>query len=243
MALHSRKVEAEKDAFVSELLANIPDTEALLAGGAMAQRARRLHERFIPVHILSHYRPRPGPLKTDYPEMILSHSIECECLFVLGFYNAGMILIRAAVESAIRLVYYETHPIEWRLHQAGSHNLHGNQYREFLYSFPGLGELPFHDKASLEVLWAALCQFVHSDLRAVSQLGAVGDIKSVLGFKEPKFVQLLDRLRDAVKVVVACCLSVDPNWLSGVEKVYFDAVLDIFSVSERREVKERLHIT
>ncbi len=242
-ALHSNKIRDEKDAFVDELFTRLPSAARLLKSGALSAKAGRLHERFLPIHILSHYKPDRIRLDTNYFDMVVSHSIECECLFILGFYNAGMVLLRAGLEAAIKLVYYENHPIEWRLHQAGAHNLHGNQYREFLYSVPDLGDLPFVAKDILETLWTELCKFVHCDLHTVSQLSVVGDLKSVLEFEEARFAELLHRLREAGKVIVGCCFSVDPKWLVGVEKAYFDAVLDVYTAAERQAAKDRLRIS
>lgn len=242
-ALHSKKVAAEKDAFLGELLAGLPNSTRLEGNGDLAAKARRLHERFIAVHLLQHYRPAHGPLRTNYFEMIASHTIECECLFVMGFYNSGMILLRSSLESAIKLAYYENHPIEWQLHKSGKHDLHAAEYREFLYSVPGLGDLPFHAKASVERLWSELCKFVHCDLRTISQISIVADIKSALELGEQKFAKLLLRVGDVSKVIVACCLSVDPTWLMGAEKLYFDAVLDVFTAHERKAVKDRLRIS
>jgi hypothetical protein len=241
-ALHSKKVADEKDAFFGELLASLPKSKRLKNGGDLAARARRLHERFIAVHILSHYKPHDGPLITDYFEMVASLLIECECLLALGFYNSGMMVLRASVEASIKLLYYETHPIEWQLHQAGKFDLHGNEYREFLYSVPAFSGLPFFAKNSFEPLWTGLCKFVHGDLKAIAQVGVVGDIKTVLGLAEPKFVEFLSRLREANKVIIACCFAVDPKWLLNVEKAYFDAVLEVYTTAERSAVKDKLRI-
>lgn len=242
MALHSNKIAAEKDAFFSELFSSLPRKSRIIDGD-LAARARRLHERFLAIHILSHYRPKIADrLRTDYFELIVSHSIECESLLALGLVNPGMIMLRSALESSLKMLYYECHPVEWQLHQAGSHRLHGIEYREFLYSYPGVGQLPFHAKVVLEKLWIELCKFAHSDLRAISQVSVVSDIKTVLGHSEKQFGAVLDRIKEVTKVIIACCLAVDRDWLVGVEKAYFDAVLDIYTVGERTVVKERLRV-
>jgi hypothetical protein len=174
--------------------------------------------------------------------MILSHLIECECLLILGFRNAGLTLLRSAVEAAFKLLYYETHPVEWQLHQKGSHDLRGLAYREFLYSFPGLGEVEFAAKAETELLWTDLCKFVHSDLRAVSQVSVVADIQTALGLPGNEQAALLGRIQAANKLIIACCFAVDPAWLKGVEKAYFDAVFDTYTTAERAAVKEALRV-
>ena len=241
-ALHSNKLVAEKDAFLGELLAGLPKADRLLAGGDLSLKARRLHERYLPLHILSHYRPASSPLRTDYFEAVVSHWIESECVFALGFRNAGMTSLRSALEAAIKLVYYEQHPVEWQLHQLGKHDLHGKEFREFLYRVPRLADLPFISSSKVEPLWIGLCKFVHTDLRTVSTVSVVGDIKSVIGLAEAKFAETADYVHKTCKVIVSCVLSIDPNWLLGVEKAYFDAVFDTYPVFERSRVKEKLRI-
>jgi len=70
----------------------------------------------------------------------------------------------------------------------------------------------------------------------------VGDIKSALALAEPKLAELLTRIREVVKIVVACCFYVDPNWLLNVEKAYFDAVFDIYTIAERNAAKQGLRV-
>ena len=241
-ALHTSKISAEKDAFIGELRASLPNFARLLSGGDLASKARRLHEKFIPLHILNHYKPDPSPLKTEYFELVVTHSIESEALFALGFRNAGMMALRAAIEAAFKFIYYENHPVEWQLHQSGAHDLHGIEFREFLYNFPVLGGLPFNQKRGLEELWTQLCSFVHCDLRSVSKVGVVADFKTILRLPEQQLSQILDRIHVVEKTVVSCCFAVDPKWLLNVEKAYFDVVFDIYTAAERKVIKEGLRI-
>lgn len=240
--LHSRKIADEKNAFLGELLAGIPKIGEV-ESGSLATNARRLHEKYLPLHILAHYKPSESPLQTDYFDVVMSHWIESECLFVVGFKNAGMMSLRATLEAAIKLVYYENHPIEWVLHRDGKHDLHGNEFREFFYRVPHLHELRFNSRDSVEALWKTLCKFVHCDLRTITKIGILADIASVLSLPEAQFATLLEHIQDVLHIVISCCLSKDPKWLVGVEKAYFDAVLALYSVQDREAVKTKLRIS
>lgn len=241
-SLHTQKIADEKDAFLTELLAGLPKESALVGNGAQSVRARRLHEKYLALHILAHYKPAASPLETNYFDAIVSHWIESECLFLLGFRNAGMTALRATLESAIKLVYYENHPVEWTLHAGGSHNLHSVEYRDFLVSVPNLGGLAFNSKASLDLLWKELCRFVHTDLRAITTIGVVSDIKSITELPEHEFSRITTHVHNVAKTVASCCLSVDPKWLLNVEKAYFDAVFELYTTQERAAVKSGLRI-
>jgi|GEM_PF-6842556 len=118
----------------------------------------------------------------------------------------------------------------------------GSAFRDFFYNVPDLRELSFTLKASVEPLWGQLCKFVHSDLRSIDTFSIVADIKSVLRFSDRPFAAVSDHIQSVAKIAIACCLFLDPKWLLNVEKVYFDAVFDAYSLSERTEVKTSLRV-
>lgn len=238
-ALHSKKVDAEKNAFIAELYNSLPSPE-LLMSGKLGARARALHEALLPAYILKHYVPRQ--FQSNYLEVLFTNLIEAESLLILGFQNAGLSTLRSGLESSLKFLYYEHHPIELELHVAGEHGLTSTDYRDFLYSFPRLKSLEPVKKEHLEALWTALCQYVHCDLRALNKMSVVSDLRSALSDSERKFQQTLDLLRRSASVVVAVLLAIEPRWLESAEAAYFDAVLEAFSPQQRKEVLSTLRI-
>ncbi len=240
--LHSEKIATEKNAFLSELYTKLPKLDDLTRGD-LASKARRVHERFLPLHIVKHYTSDTKEFRSPYFGVLMSHLIESECLLILGFRTSGVGILRAALEAALKFLYYETHPIEARLHAAGTHDLSNTSFREFAYIVPGLNSLSFMSRDELEKLWTDLCQFVHSDLKAISVMSVVADISTVLNEPEKVFVNTLQLIQGVIKVALAICLTVDPAWLQNVEKVYFDAILEAFTNEERKNIKDALRIT
>lgn len=142
----------------------------------------------------------------------------------------------------MKFLYYETHPIEAALELKGQHDMTNKELREFVYVMPGLSDLPFIAKDKTERMWRDLCRYVHSDLRTIATISVVDDINSALSMKERHFKNLLDDVTKAMRVVVSCLFAAYKAWLGGVEKAYFDAVLELYQPSDRATVKEKLGI-
>ena len=238
-SLHSAKVTAEKNAFVETLFDSLPEKDTVLAG-SLHVKARRLHGGCLPAYIMKHYAPAEH--QSTYLDAIFTNLIEGECLFVLGFQNSGFMAIRGAFDATLRFLYYETHPIEKRLHIDGKHSLHNVEFREFLYSCPDLSNLTFLSKEKVENTWADLCRYVHSDLHVLKTMSMVSDLKTLLLEPDKAFATSLNLIKHVIKVIIAVLFAVDPNWAKTVEKVYFDAILEAFTVGERREIRDNLRI-
>jgi hypothetical protein len=58
----------------------------------------------------------------------------------------------------------------------------------------------------------------------------------------PPEIKLLDFLYGERGDFVAIFFRITPSWLKHVEKVYFDAVLEAYTPSERKECREVLRI-
>ncbi|MFL0473464.1 hypothetical protein ACH0CI_15860 [Priestia sp. 179-F W1.4 NHS] len=239
-ALHSQKIKDERNAFIEEMYNNLVNKELLISGD-LEVNSRRLHKTMLPVYIMKHYCE--SEFNSTYINYIMTNLIECEMLLILGFKNAGMTSLRAAMESSFKFLYYEFHPIENTLHNNNEHNLNGLQYREFLYSFPGLKEISFMQKDSVERTWSDLCKYVHSDIHSVETITYVSEISSVLELESSKFNTFLRNQKNILKIIISIFFAVDKNWVEKVEKTYFDAIFEIFEIDERNEVKQRLQIS
>ncbi len=239
-SLHSNKIRDEKEAFVKELYKGFPKIKDLIDGD-LDSKARRLHEVMLPVYIMRHYHK--GQLSTPYLDIIITNLIETECLLILGFKNSAISTLRLALESSLKFLYYEHHPIESILHvEMDKHLLNGKEYRDFLYVFPRLNEIRFLAKEILEKQWSELCGFVHGKITVLEEATVVSDITSVLKAGEDDFRDVLNLLRYVNKVIVTMFFTVDKRWAQEMEKSYFDAVFDIFEIEERQEVKEKLMV-
>jgi hypothetical protein len=240
--LHTKKVDAEKDAFVAELYHSLPAKADLISGDNKG-RIRQLHRAFLSVHIFKHYPAPENSLKSGYFDAVISHLIEAECLIILGFRTAAVTTLRSALEAGLKLLYYEFHPIENMLHQIdNSHTLTSRDYRDFLYMVPELKGLSFLSRSHLEELWNHLCKFVHGDLRSICLMSVVSDTSPATVCPEKEFQELLDLVRSVVKITVSILFRVNNAWLQQVEKVYFDAVLESYSPNERKEIRDALRI-
>lgn len=237
--LHSKKVTDEKNAFIEELFSNITHRERVIEGD-LHTRARILHETFLPVYIMKHYSA--GDFKSSYYNVVLTNLIESEALLILGFKNAGISSLRSAFESTCKFLYYEYHPIECKLHEEGSHTLSSVDYREFLYLFPELKDISFLARDKLEAIWSELCKYVHSDLRVVKTVSLVSDMSTFLALKEVEFQQFITLIRYTIKFILTIFFAIDPMWAKDIEKAYYDAILEAFTVEECAEIKSHLWI-
>jgi hypothetical protein len=102
--------------------------------------------------------------------------------------------------------------------------------------------LSFLKKEIVEELWSHLCKFVHGDLRAIALMTVVADILPLTKSTEKDFQEFLKVIKLMVKITVAIFFRIAPSWLRHVEKVYFDAVLEAYTPSERKECREVLRI-
>lgn len=239
-SLKSAKVKVEKDFYIEELMSTIPDKEDLLDGN-LNVKANRLHGLILPVYVTNYYKP--DNLKTPYFDVILTNFIEMESLFILGFKNSGYNSLRAIFESALKLLYYECHPIEFILHKdKKKHNLTVKEYREFMYSHPSLEKISFILRDKVEKLYSDLCEYVHCDLKVHNSLRVVSNITSILKYEESEFNKILASINQVLKLTVVICFAVNSKWLSEAPKSYFDAVLETFSNDERKEVRENIGI-
>lgn len=238
-ALHSKKVEAEKDAYLAELLASLPTMNDIK--DTLGAKANRLHSAFLPLYISRHYRPTTTSA-TQYHLAAFSHALEAESALILGLRNAGMAAMRSGVESALKFLYYELHPVEFELHGLGRHELTGFELRKFAYSIPRLANISFFSSDNVDRTWAHLCKFSHGALDAISVFSTASDIQSILKSKETEFREVLLSVKEAIKIILACFFAVNPKWLVAAEKAYFDAALEAFTNKERKEVKESLRI-
>ena len=239
--LHSAKLEQERNVFLAELAASLPVLTSLNGGGSDSRRARILHSTFLPIYILK--RHKPVDLKTKYAEILFTYAIEAECLLILGFKNAARTMLRGWLEAAIKFVYYEYHPIENIAHHDGEQaRIHGIEYREFIYMFPGLKDISFFARDTFERLWADLCKSVHVNLRCVEKLSIVADLESALNLPEPDFQMLLNLLKTLQKVIIALLFSVRNDWASQMEKALFETLFAEFTPEERNQTHTLLRI-
>ncbi|MED3447563.1 hypothetical protein P4483_27135 [Bacillus thuringiensis] len=237
--LHSNKVKDERDAFVEELYKNLTNKDSITSGDLEA-RSRRLHKIILPLYIMKHYSK--NKFISPYFNFIMTNVIEAEMLLMLGFKNAAMTSLRAAMESSFKFLYYEYHPIENLLHNESEFDLTGMSYREFLYSFPNLKNISFNSRDRIERIWSDLCKYVHSDINSVQAISYVSEISSALNLEEKEFNALLNNLRDIFKVIISIFFAIDKTWAQDIEKTYFDAIFEVYDFEERSEVKEKLQV-
>jgi hypothetical protein len=240
-ALHGNILTRERDAFLGELFGSLPALSSLQGDGPLAGRARRLHTVYLPLYLMKRYSP--GDLISEYRDPIFSHAIESEILFTLGMKNAASTLLRLMTEAAIKLLYYEYHPIENLVHHTeGGKGLEGKEYREFMYSFPGLSRIGFMQRGQFEKLWVQLCRYAHGDIRAIEKLSIVEDWSSLLKSPAKQFDETLRFIKEVNKSVITLLFAVRHNWAEHMEKVLFDAVFEDFSQAEKLEVKKALMV-
>jgi hypothetical protein len=236
--LHSKKLKNEKDAFIKELFENLPSIEDLTEK-TFDRKASSFHRIFLPVYILNHYSSKK--VKTKYFNISVSNLIEAELLFILGFRYPAFLTIRSALECAFKFLYYEFHPIESQFDEIAQHQLTIEDYRNFGYKFPKLGEISFFDKAIVERVWSELCQFVHSDLRIIKKMSVVADLETIFKKPEKKYQKVRSLVIGVVRILLL--LAVDPDWGVNIEKVYFEEIFHLFENAEIQEIKSVLQIS
>lgn len=182
-SLHTDKVKDEKNAVVQELYDTLISKDSLL-NGAFSSQALRIHKLYLSLHIMNHFKH--VELQSQYFNNLVSCIIESESLFLLGFKNSAMMVLRSALELSFKLLYFEYHPIELQRNECGNFDLHGIEYREFLYSFPLFSRQSILSKEQIEQLWRELCQYTHCDLKTVDQISVIAEIKPVFA-DEPSF--------------------------------------------------------
>ncbi|MGE6577405.1 hypothetical protein ACQKFM_21135 [Paenibacillus xylanexedens] len=239
LALHSSKINSEKNAFINELFSSLPAKQDII-DGPLSHNAKRLHESVISLLIMKHYCKRD--FLSNYFEAVMTNIIEAECLMLLGFRNSSYSLLRGAVEASFKLLYFEYHPIESRLHSEDKFDLTGKEYRNFFYIFPGLCDMEYLSRDKVEKFWGELCSYVHGDLRVLTPLNVVSDISTFLSDSGREFENTVNMLKAVSKLISSIFFAVEPAWLENVEKAYFDAVFDIYTPQERTKLKEKLRI-
>lgn len=239
-SLKAAKLKEEKDFYIEELISTIPNKEELV-NGSLSLNANRLHGSILPVYIMNYYKS--NALTTPYFDVILTNFIEMESLFILGYKNSGYNSLRAIFESTLKLLYYEFHPIELILHKDNKkHNLTVKEYREFLYVHPLLREISFVLRDKVEKMYSDLCEYVHCDLKVHNTLRVVSNISTILSYEESEFKKILNAIKQVLKLTVVICFAVNSKWLSETPKNYHDAVLEIFTNEERKEVRDNIRI-
>lgn len=238
-SLHTDKIRDEKNAFIEELYNTIPSKADLLSG-ENASQAVRLHKLYLTFYIMANFKN--VTLQSPYFNNLMSCIIESESLFFLGFKNSGMTLLRSAIESAFKLLYYEYHPIELIRNTNGDFDLRGLEYREFLYSFPAFSAQNVIKKDDVERVWSKLCEYTHSNVKTVDQISLVAEIKPIFE-TEQTFTQYLSQIKQVLRTIICILFLVSPNWLEHTEKSYFDYVFEIlFDATETSALKVNFRI-
>lgn len=238
-SLHTDKINDEKNAFVQELYETIV-SEHSLHNGDLKTRALSIHKIYMTFYIMSHFKPKE--LDSPYFNNLLSCVIESESLFFLGFKNSGMMLLRSALELSFKFLYFAYHPIEQIKNETGNFDLHGIEYREFLYTFPNFLLQTTLNKDLIEQLWSELCQYTHCDVKTVDEISLIADIKPIFE-NEHSFQEYLKKIKHVFRIIITILFMVKSNWLEGVEKSYFDYPFEIlFSAPEITDLKINLRI-
>lgn len=238
-SLHSQKIKDEKDAFVDELYKMLAK-KATLKDGIYDKNASLIHKYYLVIYIMNHYNKTT--FSTDYYNYMLTSLIESESLCLAGFNNASMMLLRSSMEMAIKFIYFETHPIEWELHQNNKFDLPGLEYRNFLYSVPKFSKLDFENKNSIETIWSELCKYSHYDLSIIQEISIITDIKPIFidVNSQQKYIA---KLKSVIRFMVIILFLVNPEWMQGVEKSYFDYIFEIlYKPEEIGKMKIELRI-
>lgn len=237
ISLHSDKIKDEKNAFVTELYKKITKVETLTSG-ELDRSATRVHKLYMAIYIMNYHKSEK--LKTTYFEHLLTGIIESEALIMAGFKNAAFMQLRCAMECAMKLLYFETHPIEWQLHQTNEFEKRGIEYREFFYSHPLKKKIDFILKEDVERNWSELCKYSHYDISVVKDISCIIEMDNVL---ENDLDKSLFKIKDTFRQMVCIFFIIDPSWLKELEKTYFDYVFEsLFTAKEREELIGKLQI-
>ncbi len=237
-SLHSNKIKDEKNAFVEELYKVFPEKDKLVSG-AWNSKATQIHKYYLALYIMNFQKPKS--LKTKYFNYLMTAAIESEALFLGGFKNAAFMQLRCAMEATFKLLYYETHPVEWELHKSKGFDLTGLEYREFLYMHPKFAHLNIL-KYDIERNWGELCQYSHYDISIVNDITCVIDIKNIMS-DNAGFEDSMKKIKSTIREMVFIFFMIDSRWLEGIEKAYFDYIFEIlYSKAERITLIDKLGI-
>jgi len=240
-AFHTTKVAKERDEFFGELYSCLPKLNEITGNGQFNAKARRFHKIFLPIYVMKRYCPTG--LQSQYSHAIFTYAIECEAIFALGMRNAAMATLRTYLESAFKLLYYEYHPVENIVHHlVGGRSLRGSEFREFLYSFPGLSDISMFKRECVESLWTELCKFAHGDVHSIEKYGIVADIKSAFTFNEADFATTILVVQRVHKLIIAILFAAKSDWAAQMEKALFDTVFQDFTAAEQGEIKSHLRV-
>lgn len=222
-SLHSDKIRDEKNALVHELFDTINQKDELISGKYSTQTAR-LHKLFLSFFVLNHFKRKE--LNSDYYDSLLSCVIESESLLLIGLCNAPMMLLRSALEMSFKMLYYEYHPIELIRNSQQKFELHGADYREFLYTFPAFSAQDVITKDDVERLWSELCRYTHFDYKTVESISMVSQFAPIFN-NEQKLVKYLDCIKKVFRIITCILFLVNPEWMKEVEKSYFDYPFEV----------------
>ena len=119
--------------------------------------------------------------------------------------------------------------------------MRGIDYRDFLYRHPKFIKLDFQ-KEQFESNWNELCQYSHYDINIVKDISCVIEITNVLSDKN-ELSDSIKKIKNSIKEMICILFMVDPRWLEGIEKAYFDYVFEIlYTKEERRLLIDKLGI-
>lgn len=239
ISLHTNKIKDEKNAFIEELYRIIVNKEELITG-KYDNASTLIHKYYLTIYIMEYYKK--NAITNIYYDLMLTSVIESEALIQCGFINAAVMQLRCAVESTLKLLYYELHPIEWVLHQDNKFDLSGIEYREFLYKHPKFSKFQYEKRETIEQLWGDLCEYSHFNINVINEINLLIDIKTVFSSTEEN-EKYIKKLKMSMRVIIIILFLLDGTWLKNVEKSYFDYVFEIlFGSNEIRDMKINLEI-
>lgn len=239
ISLHTDKIKDEKNCFIEELYKMILNKDELI-DGEIDNKATQLHKFYLVIYIMNYYNKNQH--NSQYFNYLMTSIIESESLFVLGFTNAGMMSLRSALESSFKFLYYEYHQIELQLNEMGEFDIKGIDYRNFMYLIPSFRKLNFIMKDEVERIWNELCKYVHYDISVINDISVISDIKPVLKEQE-SFIKIKKLIKEVFRIIVIIMFIVDPKWLEGIEKSYFDYIFEVlFKDNETTDMKISLKI-
>lgn len=227
-SLHTNKIIDEKNVFVNELFDMVLEKDELISGSG-STIATQIHKLYMTVYIMNYFKTKK--LKTNYFEYLLTSIIESESLVFCGFINAAVMQLRSALEMALKLNYYESHPIEWELHMQGKYELKGVEYREFLYMHPKFEKLNNFNRNDIERLWSDLCKYSHFDITVIKEICVIEDMRNIFTSSEEKS-SYEKKLKSCCRLIILILFIIDGSWFKGVEKSYFDYIFEILYTSD-----------
>lgn len=239
MSRINTKIKEENSGFLDAIFSSIEENKENIYQ-EFFNRTGTLHKVIFPIYIFNHYKN--FEFQSNYYSVLISNVIESQTLLTLGFYNSGMNILRSVLESAFKLFYYETHPVENILHIEDSHALTITEYREFIYLHPVIKKLHAIEKEQVESIWKDLCAYVHNDIKKVKAVTVLTDIKSIYSLGEHEYQSIIGRYKKIVKIIVTLFLVLNNEWTKEMEKDYYDLILRVYSPGEIANLKEVLTI-